>query len=222
MLYNVIRLGVLILAGSWTVVPVRSASIPIENASFESPVVDPCGFGAEPNMAQWTQIDLDAQGSTNTGVFINTAPGSPNRMENADGNQLAFLGSEKGNALEQDLAATYKVDCAYRLTMGVGMSQWFPPSGLTPVGTIEVALTYRDGAQSVDIVSQTVEATGLSSTWLQDFWVYLGAVRPGDAWAGKGIGVAIRATGVAGGFWDLDNVRLTVVQLASGRTGVIQ
>jgi hypothetical protein len=34
-------------------------------------------------------------------------------------------------------------------------------------------------------------------------------VHSDDAWAGQTVGVAIRATGVAGGFWDLDDVRLT-------------
>jgi hypothetical protein len=216
-----------VAGGFWDLDNVRLTEVPpvllpLLNGSFETPIVDPNGFPALPYVEGWMEKDVDTQNSTNTGVFANTAPGSADRMENADGAQLAFLGSQQGNGLFQDVAGTYQVDCAYRLTVGVGISQRYPPSDLTPVGTIELVLTYRDGAQSVDIVSQTVEAKGLSSTRLQDFWVYLGAVRPGDAWAGKGIGVAIRATGVAGGFWDLDNVRLTEVQLASGDTGVIQ
>jgi hypothetical protein len=60
----------------------------------------------------------------------------------------------------------------------------------------------------VDIASQTVEAGGLSSTQLQDFSVYLPMVGPDDAWVGRTIGVAIRAAGMPGGFWDIDNVRL--------------
>ena len=192
--------------------PTRSILIPMENGSFESPVVDPNGFPAVPYVAGWLEQDVDAKYSTNTGVFANTPPGSPDRMENADGNQLAFLGSQQGNGLSQDLSARYKVDCAYRLTVGVGISQRYPPSGLSPVGTIELVLYYVDGGERVDIVRETVEATGLSSTQLEDFSVALGAVQAGDAWAGKGIGVAIRATGAAGGFWDLDHVRLTEVR----------
>ncbi|MHC4542183.1 MAG: hypothetical protein ACYS74_20755, partial [Planctomycetota bacterium] len=61
----------------------------------------------------------------------------------------------------------------------------------------------------MDIASKTVEAVGLSSTQLQDFSVYVPTVHSDDAWADQTIGVAIRATGVAGGFWDLDDVRLT-------------
>jgi hypothetical protein len=76
------------------------------------------------------------------------------------------------------------------------------------VDTISLVLYYVNGVKAVDIAQQTVDATGLSSTQLRDFSVYLPVVQAGDAWAGKTIGVAIRATGKAGGFWDLDNVRL--------------
>ena len=203
MLRHMIRLSVLIIAGLWAAAPVKAASILIENASFESPLVDPAGFGAVPFVESWTEIDLDAAGSANTGVFANTAAGSPDHVVNADGLQLAFLGSQRGNALEQDLATTYKAGYEYRLTVGVGVSMRFPP-----VDTLELVLYYRNGAESVDIASQTIKAAGLSATQLQDFSVYLPKVEAGEAWAGKTIGVAIRAAGQAGGFWDLDNVRL--------------
>ncbi len=208
MLHHVIYLSVLVIVGSWAAVPAKSASIPIENASFEYPVLLP-DFLGWPFIDGWTEIDNAPLGdSVNTGVFPNTEPNSFDHIVNADGSQLAFLGSELGNALEQDLASTYKTGCDYRLTVAVGISGRFPPSGETPVDTIELVLYYRDGNEPVDIAHQTVEATGLSSTQLQDFSVYLPTVHSDDAWAGKTIGVAIRAAGVAGGFWDLDNVRL--------------
>jgi hypothetical protein len=208
MLHHVIYLSVLVIVVSWAAAPVRSASIPIENASFEAPVVDPNGFPAVPYVDQWTEIDLDTQNSTNTGVFANTPVGSPDHIVNADGSQLAFLGSQAGNALEQDLAATYKVGCDYRLTVAVGVSGLFPPSSAEPVDTFELVLYYRDANEPVDIVRQAVEATGLSVTQLTDVSLYLPTVQSGDAWAGMAIGVALRATGMPGGFWDLDHVRL--------------
>jgi hypothetical protein len=203
-------LSVSLLAGLWLAVPVWSASISVENASFELPRIDPDpeAFGVLAYMEGWTELDLDAEGSTNTGIFRNTPVGSWDHVLNADGEQLAFLGSAEGNALEQDLAAVYRVGCEYRLTVGVGISARFPPSVEAPVDALELVLYYRDGAELVDIVSEPVEATGLSTTLLQDFSVYLGTVQSSDAWAGKAIGVAIRAAGMPGGFWDLDNVRL--------------
>jgi hypothetical protein len=183
-------------------------SIPVENASFEAPAIDPNAFPAVPFVDKWLELDLDTVANSNTGVFGNSPAGSPDRLVNAEGGQLAFLGSQKGNALEQDLAAVYKVGCGYRLTVAVGVSARFPPSSIEPVDTIEIVLYYLAEDKSVDIVHQAVEAKGLSSTQLQDFSVYLSTVQSDDAWAGKNIGVAIRAAGAAGGFWDLDNVRL--------------
>jgi len=183
-------------------------SILIENASFEAPVVDPNAFPAVPYMDGWTEIDMDTLASTNTGVFTNTDEDSWDHKDNADGRQLAFMGSEQGNALEQDLADTYKVGCDYRLTVAVGGSWRFPPSAEVPVDTLELALFYREGADIVDIVNHTVYATDLSLSRLTDFSLYLPTVQPGDAWAGMNIGVAMRAAGQPGGFWDMDYVRL--------------
>jgi hypothetical protein len=154
------------------------------------------------------ELDLDAFASSNTGVFANTEPNSFDHVINTDGRQLAFLASALGNGFEQDLAATYKAGCDYRLTVGVGISSRFPPRAEPPVDTLNLVLYYLDGSTPVDVASVSVEAAGISSTQLKDFSLYLPAVASNDAWAGKSIGVAIRAAGQAGGFWDLDNVRL--------------
>ncbi|MHC4105636.1 MAG: hypothetical protein ACYSR9_11905, partial [Planctomycetota bacterium] len=208
MLRYIICLILLVLMGSWAAKPGWPASIPIKNASFEAPAVDPNGFPAVPFVDQWTEIDLDTLSSSNTGVFGNTPVENPDHIVNADGNQLAFLGSESGNALEQDLAAIYKAGRNYRLTVSVGVSSQFPPSSTEPADALELVLFYRDANDVVDIVSRTAEATGLSSTELMDFSLHLPKVQSGDAWAGKAIGVALRSAGMSGGFWDLDNVRL--------------
>jgi len=192
--------------------PAMSASVLIKNASFETPVVDPNGFGAVPLVEGWTEIDIDTLASTNTGVFANTDPNSFDHIVNADGSQLAFLGSQTGNALQQDLDALYKAGCEYKLTVGVSISSRFPPAAVEPVDNLELVLYYRDANDIIDIANQTVEATGQSYTQLQDFSLELPIVQAGDAWAGMNIGIALRAAGQAGGFWDLDNVRL--VELA--------
>jgi hypothetical protein len=183
-------------------------SVPIENASFEAPFIDPNGFPAVPLVDTWTEIDNDTLSSSNTGVFANTPADSNDHIVNSDGSQLAFLGSESGNALEQDLDATYKAGCNYRLTVGVSISMRFPPSNIEPMDTLELVLFYRDGDEVVDIVSRIVEAEGLPSTELIEFSLYLPKVQPDDAWAVKPIGVGLRAVGMLGGFWDLDHVRL--------------
>ena len=186
-------------------------SISIENASFELPVIDPNIFPAIPVMDIWNEIDIDVVDSNHTGVFGNTDLNSLAHIVNADGDQLAFLGSQAGNALEQDLVDSYRIGCDYRFTVAVCVSMLYPPSQGELIDTIDLALYYRDANNpdtTIDIVSETIEAAGLSSTQLQDFSLYLPTVLPDSEWAEKNIGIAIRATGMAGGFWDLDNVRL--------------
>ncbi len=192
-----------------------SAPIYIENASFEFPVIDPLlnPFGAVPNVDNWTEMDNDALGSQNTGVFVNTEPnhinsfGDYDHIFNTDGNQMAFLGSEAGNAFEQDLSASYHTGCDYHLTIAVGTSFMFTPSTEEPIDYLELALYYRNDSEPVDIVSLLIPAMD-PNQWLKDFSLYLPTVNSSDPWAGKNIGIAIRAAGQAGGFWDLDNVRL--------------
>ena len=161
MLSRVICIGALVIMGSLAVTPARSASITIDNASFEGPAVDPNGFSALPFVDGWTELDLDTEMSANTGVFVNPGPQSPGRLTNADGDQLAFLGSQTGNALEQDLIDTYRAGCDYRLTVAVGVSGMFPPAAAEPVDNLELVLYYRDGPNTVDIAYKAVEAAGL-------------------------------------------------------------
>ena len=204
------RLSVVIVISVWAAAPVEAASIAIANASFESPAIDLSTnpFGAVPVASDWTELDLDPLASSNTGVFVNTDPNSFDHVVNADGRQLAFLASAVGNGFEQNLTATYKAGCEYRLTVGVGISSRFPPRAEPPADTLKLVLYYLDANTPVDIASVSVEAVGISATKLKDLSLYLPAVKSNDAWAGKTIGVAIRAAGAAGGFWDLDNVRL--------------
>jgi len=183
-------------------------SLPVANASFELPVVDPEGYPASPIIDMWTELDLDVFAGANTGVFINTPAGSEDHMNNTHGSQLVFLGSQEGNGLEQDLSVSYQAGSTYRLTVGVGTSMRFPPSMTEPVDTLQLAFYYRDGNEPVDIVQEIVPATGLSSRNLRDFSVYLPPVKANDSWVDKPIGIAIRSVGAAGGYWDLDNVRL--------------
>ena len=203
-----IGLTATVLLGFWAIAPGWAASIPIENASFESPAMDPGGLPPLPYVEGWIEVDVDTEGSTNTGVFANTPAGSPDHLVNADGNQLAFLDSGQGNALEQDLDATYQVGRDYRLTVAVGVSGRFPPATEEPVDTLELVLYSVDANEVIDVAKETVKAPACSSSKLQDFSVSLPTIRAEDAWAGQSIGIAIRAAGMAGGFWELDNVRL--------------
>ena len=184
---------------------VRADSIPVANYSFELPVVPSyANPPAWPIVADWIELDVDTTGnSQNTGVFTDVT-----NIAGADANQLAFLGGERGNALLQDLSSTYEVGKSYRMTVGVCVSSQYPP--YDPNG-LELAFYYTNPGDPnrLDIVTVlTDEPSHFTSTQLEDNSVYLPAVEAADAWAGKPIGIAIRATGPMGGYWDLDNVRV--------------
>jgi hypothetical protein len=204
--------------GFWDIDNVRlvesvPTTVPIQNASFESPMIDPEAFPAMPVIDQWIELDVDTLSSANTGVFGNTPEDSWDHKTNAHGQQLAFLGSEQGNALEQDLAATYKVGCDYRLTVAVGVSSRYAPSIEAPADLLELVLFYRDNDNIQEIVNLKIDASELSDEHSTDISLHLPAVQFSDAWAEMPISLAIRSLGMPGGFWALDDVRLIESQI---------
>ena len=195
-------LGVLVLCGAG----VQADAIPVANHSFEVVEIDPVlnPYGAIPLISMWTELDVDAN-SQSTGVFRNTSPDSSDHIINADGSQLAFLGSFQGNSISQYTASKYQAGKRYQLTVAVCVSDSAPPVGQNP---LMLEFLYWGVFEPITIASVPVLPTGLTSTSLQDFTLDLPTVEPMDPWSGQNIGIAIRATGVEGGFWDLDNVRL--------------
>ncbi|MBN9692018.1 MAG: PEP-CTERM sorting domain-containing protein [Verrucomicrobia bacterium] len=78
----------------------------------------------------------------------------------------------------------------------------------------QVGLFYLDGSNTpVPLSATTAEFTSAAfptSTHLIDQTVSTPVVQPGDAWAGKPIGIALTSvSGTGSVYWDVDNVRLT-------------
>ncbi len=212
---NVLILSILFLSAT-----AGSRPIYVENHSFEIPEIDPEEIDppALPYAAFWIELDVDTDprfGGRNTGVFHNTEPNSPagDYIINVDGNQLAFLGGQTGNAFLQELTAAYQVGKRYRLQVDVCPSKEYPPKTTIPMDTLVLALYDPNSADPNDLVTSVVYATDLVANKLRTFSVHLPPVKPDDSWAGETIGIAFRAVGTAnqgvGPFWDLDNVRLT-------------
>jgi len=223
--------GLLVLSG-WAG-SLRAGTIPVPNASFESPVttyVDtridswqktpkPFGYDEAAN-GPWDQL---------VGLFINTAPEDPRHIDNCDRAQAIFLFAVPEVGLFQDYDSTdwanatpthafdarFEVGKSYDLTVGViggGM-------GMVSGVTLEISLYYRDGASNqVTVAATSVTNTPTvfsNTTHLVDFQVRVPAVKAGDAWAGQNIGVQLLSTvdpALAGGFWDVDNIRLTSIR----------
>ncbi len=210
---RVLKFLLVVIVLLFVVAAVQADAIPVANHSFEDPVVAPVEPYAYPVVSDWIELDNDTISSANTGVFLNVTG-----ISNTDANQLAFLGGELGNALLQDLAATYQVGKSYKMTVGICVSAQYPP--FDPNG-VQLAFTYKqpNDPNVLDIVSVTTQPpSSFTSVMLEDNSIYLPTVQSENPWADKTIGVAIRATGPIGGYWDLDNVRVTEYPLVPNFT----
>ncbi|MHC4888523.1 MAG: hypothetical protein ACYTEO_03550 [Planctomycetota bacterium] len=201
----------------------QAAPIYVPNASFELPettFVDvninswqmppmPAWYD-ESGMGPWAQL---------TGVFLNLPPEDPGHIDNCDANQAAWLFAVPEVELFQDLTATFGAGQSYHLTVGIiggggGMKDDVP---------IEIRLYYRDIENKKVTVGAKTYTYDLDTGYvphLNDIQMDIPQVMSTDSWAGKNIGVQLVSTltfpedldpvtGRAGGYWDLDNVRLT-------------
>ena len=196
----------------------QANSISVANHSFEYPVIDPNDnpFYAIPIISQWREIDLDTDTSSFTGTFKNTPVDANDHIWNPDGEQLALIWNQPGNAIEQEVAATYQVGKSYQFTLGICLSTTYTP---LPSSSLNLVFYYMLGTEFVDIATASIPVESVTIRTLRDFSLNLDAVEVSDQWAGKTIGIAIRPSGPGFGYWDLDNVRLVELPLSPDFTG---
>ncbi len=214
----------------------EAAPIPIPNASFESP---PTVF-VETRIDAWQETAKPASYDENdgytwdqlTGVFLNTPSPSADHIDNCHGNQAMYLFAVPEVGIFQDydsvdwldMAPTHEFNAifeagkSYNLTVGVIGGG----GGMLNGASLELSFYYRDASSNKVTVAATniVHSTTLFSntTHFVDCSLDLLPVRPTDPWAGKYIGVKILSTvpaAQAGGYWDVDNVRLTSIREAT-------
>ena len=213
----------------------RAGTLPVPNGSFESPATD----FASPAMDAWQKSSQPVWYADPTfpwdqliGQFANPTNGSPDRISNMEGNQGAFLFALPDVAIYQDtstlssnsaapsqLNAQFEVGKSYSLTVGILGGG----GGMTNGATLEIALYFRDVAgKMVTAGSTTITNSSLlfpTKTYFTDFQVRIPFVKAADAWAGKKIGIKIASTvgfDKMGGYWDIDNVRLTESVVPNG------
>lgn len=191
----------------------------VPNASFEAPVIRTAPYATAtvadwqkaPAPAWWLQEGYTQQDWLNTaGVFYNV-PAST-WIDNVDGEQAAFFFATPEVELYQDLAATYHVGRAYRLTAGFQGGGYGMPLGIP----LEIRFYYRDDlGQRVTIASATVLNTTDENVpharHLDHYELQIPPVLGSDPWAGRNIGIQIISTvslELAGGYWRIDHVRL--------------
>ena len=208
----------------------RAASLNVPNGSFESPAT----LYVDVNIGSWQKTSKPAWYSEAggfawtqlSGTFRNPAPGSFDHIENCDGAQGIWLFAVPEVGLFQDgdshgtdsptsapeFNATFEVGRAYAVTMGIIGGG----GGMSNGASIQISFYHRDAASNrVQIAATTVSHSSAvfpDRNHFVDFRLAVPTVKATDAWAGKHIGIGILSTvttNLQGGYWDLDNVRLT-------------
>lgn len=210
----------------------EAATIVVPNGSFESPSTtfvdthidswqkDPKpDWYAESGGYTWDEL---------TGVFMNTSVTSADHIDNCDGNQAMWMFAVPQVGVFQDYNSTdwahtipthdfnavFAVGKSYHLIIGVIGGG----GGMVPGASLEVSLYYRDASSNMATVAAinitNSPAIFSNNTHLIDFNLDVAPVRPDQAWAGQNIGIHMLSTvssNLEGGYWDLDNVRLSSV-----------
>ena len=215
-------------------------SIAIPNFSFESP--------SAPNTFPFVNIFVDSWQKAPEPAYYGPAIGTPfgipwvgtagvfldvNPYVNHDGIQAGYilgfpqvtLFQDYDSSPTHDFNATFDVGKNYNLTIAV-----FGKSTLAPGSTLELSLYYRDGSNHITVGSTSIPYSLAafptnSSLNLVDYQVSVPTVQPGDAWAGKNIGIQLLSTTpiemATGGNWDFDNVRLSSVPEPASSTSFV-
>lgn len=223
------RAAMALVAGAAWLGTMQADTLPVPNGSFELPATD----FASPAMDSWVKAaqpgwynDPLFPWDQLMGQFLNTTNGSNDHIENIESSQAAFLFALPDVAIYQDYTtvtggagnashlfnAQFEAGKAYTLTVGVIGGG----GGMTNSATLEIGLYFRDASNQVVMVGATTitnsKALFPTNTYFTDFQVRLPSVKATDPWAGKRIGIRIASTvgfDMVGGYWDVDNVRLT-------------
>ncbi len=228
--FSLLLAGAALLAGG---VSGQAAALAVPNHSFEQPATE----FASPVLSAWQKTPKpdwypenpetpERHWINQTGAFKNTAADDPAHKDNIDGQQALFLVSVPTVGIFQDYDSVdllnpvptrafderFEIGKSYALTVGI-----IGGGGGMPVGaSLMLALYYRDAQNNqVPVASTTVvhgTETFPTTTHFVDFTAAVPPVKAGDAWAGQRMGILLVSTTAqdkVGGYWDIDNVRLT-------------
>jgi hypothetical protein len=193
------------------------------NAPYAAPVFDSWEEASQPSWYNPTNFD-NSPWADLMGEFYNV-PFPGEYIDNCEGVQAAFLQALPQVAIFQDyntigetasvpdhaFNAIYQAGKAYTLTVGlIGGG-----GGMTNGSTFQLSLYYRDAFSNMQTIAATTvtntTANFPTNTHFVDFQAQVPGVKATDPWAGQNIGIQLLCTpsfAQAGGYWDVDNVRL--------------
>jgi len=214
--------------------PLHGAIIPVAvpNGSFELPSTVFVSTDIEVWQKSPEPPDYDpADGPwfQKAGIFKNTAPGRPDHIPNITGSQALYLFAVPGVGVSMDATggdglfpADYRAGDVWTLTVGI-----IGGGGNMPEGArlrLELGALDSEGRRQVVAATEVVHSPAQFPTTTQflDFSVATPVVASADPWAGQRLSIRLFSTGseFIGGYWDLDNVRLTVQRDESFRIAV--
>lgn len=215
--------------------------ITVPNGSFERPatffVLTLVDFWQETPRPGWFQEGGGFSWDQLTGVFRNTQPGASDHIDNCDGDQALYLFAVPEVGVFQDFAsvdwddpapshafdARFEAGKAYQLSFGVVAGGGNMLEGVT----LEAALYFRnEQGQAIPVAATNVvfsKEQFPTRTHLTEVVLRTPVIAANDAGEGRHIGVRFLSTVSAelqGGYWDLDNVRLTALAVPTLRLSV--
>lgn len=204
----------------------ESAVLPVANPSFELPATDFVDLRVE----SWQKVPkpdwfVETPGQT-WDQLIGTFKDDPkDALDNISGSQAIYLFAVPQVGLFQDLATeggataiTFQEGIGYQARFGVVGGRGNMKSGVT----LTAMIYFKDSNGNQVPVAQTVVTNSAelfpSVNHLVEFTVDVPPVSAGDAWVGKQMGilfVSTTAADLAGGYWDLDNIRISTLDAAA-------
>jgi hypothetical protein len=220
--------------GSWMVgsaitcavvgtVSAQTSSISVPNGSFESPGLSPGGVSVD--IGSWDKGITDPQDYRWTGVFyaVPDGPGNAgqffpngtqaNSLDNVHGLQAGFVLDIPGRGFQQVLAlpdGVFQNGYSYTLTVGVTSTAAVPATEAFSISLFHL----NEFLQPVS-VAETLISGGIQSPHLVDYTATVPTVQAGDSWVGQRLGIRLQVSGgpSSGGYWEIDNVRLTATSI---------
>jgi hypothetical protein len=163
-----------------TLVSSRAASIPITNASFESPALSPGAYTTN-GITGWSGGGPNGVWYPDAGYFTGSLP---------DGNQMLFVGYNDGSGVTNFLAATLQADTTYTLSYYLGNRFAGAVDLGNPIGLSQYRVSLRT---ATSLLASDTSGSPDAGTFLQRTFSFYSGANPAEA--GAALSIEVYASG---------------------------